>query len=695
MNHKTYSIFALALVFLAAAFLSGCSSSAPPTIAITATGGATQTQTITEAFPTALGVNVTSNGSPATGVTVTFAAGTSSGGATCTPSTPTATTDANGNASTTCTANSTAGAYTVTATATGATTPASFSLTNAPPSVFTYYVSGLENINGPEYYAVAGAVAFDLSGVPFPDANGNCGEQDYNDGDAAVSSPGEPTTPDTIAASTASMVVNSTTGTGILTLVSSNTNVGVKGTETFAVQFINSSHALITQFDGSATSSGSMDLQSPITDSNWAFTISGIDTDDDPVAYGGIFTVASGAITGTVDVNDDGTATPASAPGNLTGSVTAKPDAYGRGTATLTANGTVTLSLAYYEVTAEAMRLIDVDLATDTATAGGPAVGSAIGQGATPAFDSTALGTADVIGVQGNSSGVSYAEAGSLTPSGTAGQANGTFTGGEADANWEGSVVSDAALTVGADSVYTIAASGYGSASVQLPDVATLPYGLYATLSTVNLLDPNNTSGGGGALLLDLFDSLSGGTGVVVPQGATTSTDFNGLSYGFGAQEFNDSGTLPSGDVGWEFDYVAQGSWTALGLTGGGLINDPFAYFVSGTAGEYGTSAAPIAIAGTATGPDAAGRYTFAVPPAAGDFAVGPVGTGGPTDAFTVALYEANPALVFSIDEDTSTATPPVYSLWLGTYQEQSAASLKAMHFKNKAVPKAQAKRKP
>jgi hypothetical protein len=36
-------------------------------------------------------------------------------------------------------------------------------------------------------------------------------------------------------------------------------------------------------------------------------------------------------------------------------------------------------------------------------------------------------------------------------------------------------------------------------------------------------------------------------------------------------------------------------------------------------------------------------------------------------------MYEAGPGLVFSIDEDARSA-------WLGTFQVQSASSLKAMH---------------
>jgi hypothetical protein len=63
---------------------------------------------------------------------------------------------------------------------------------------------------------------------------------------------------------------------GTLTLITDNTAFGVGGTETLGVQFANTKHALVVQFEGSATSSGSMDLQtltSPLS-GGYAFTLS-------------------------------------------------------------------------------------------------------------------------------------------------------------------------------------------------------------------------------------------------------------------------------------------------------------------------------------------------------------------------------------------------------------------------------------
>jgi len=278
MNRNFTSILALILVCLVFGFLTGCSSSnsstppPPPILAITATSGSGQKANVGDAFTNMLVATVTSNGTAASGVTVTFTAVAGSAGQSCTPSATTATTTSDGTASITCTANSTPGAYSVTAAATGATATASFTEGNTAPRVFVFYVNGLENSasEGPVYYGVAGAVGFDLSG------NVLGGEQDYNDGQN-----GFPAPTDTITATGSSMTVNPTTGTGtlVLNVSASNPNVGVAGIETFAVQFLNASHALITQFDGSATSSGSFDLQTATSSAggNFAFTLSGIE----------------------------------------------------------------------------------------------------------------------------------------------------------------------------------------------------------------------------------------------------------------------------------------------------------------------------------------------------------------------------------------------------------------------------------
>ena len=691
MNRNFTSILALILVCLGFGFLTGCSSSSssttppPPTLAITATSGSGQTANVGDAFTNMLVATVTSNGTAASGVTVTFTPVAGSAGQSCTPSATTATTASDGTASITCTANSTPGGYSVTAAATGATAPASFTESNTAPRVFVFYVIGLENSAaygpGPVYYAVAGAVGFDLSG------NVLGGEQDYNDA-SGLTSPGEPTTPDVINPTGSSMTVNPTTGTGtlVLNVSASNPNVGVKGIEKFAVQFVNANHALITQFDGSATSSGSFDLQTATSGAggNFAFTLSGLETNPiRSMAYGGVFSNTSGTIHGTYDENDSGkvlVGNTLTATDNGVGA-----DVYGRGSITGFTdpnNGDAPISLVYYIVGPEVLRIIDVDFLDAL-------VGSAYGQGGSTTFDSTVLST-DVFGILDNTEHAFFAAAGQLVAANTAvGTFKATFTG-EGDDD-EGGTVMATGTPGGVAGNYSFSNTvlGYGSMTsiTGLGSIHTL--GLYATDPKLNLLDPNNTTAAnlGAALVLDL-DDFAQGTGIVVPQGtiASDGSDLN-HSYGFGAQAYT-VGSWPTGNAGWEYDFVGQGTFASLVFTTGtggpptpADISDPFAYFVSGTPDEY--TAVPIA--GTAAAPDAAGRYTF---PSAIPFAVGPVGgADGPTKDFTVVMYEAGPGLVFSIDEDELSA-------WLGTFQEESASSLRAMHVKRGPLVKSQAKPK-
>ena len=695
MNRNFTSILALILVCLVVGFLTGCGGSSstttppPPTIAIKATSGSGQSATVGEAFSNKLVATVTSNGTAASGVTVTFTPVAGSAGQSCTPSATTVATASDGTASISCMANSTAGSYSVTAAAAGATTTASFTESNTAqkkaPIAFVFYVNGTENSPaygpGPVYYAITGAVGFDSSG------NILGGEQDYNDG-SGFTSPGEPTNPDAINPTGSSMTVDVTTGTGTLVLdvSASNPNVGVKGIETFAIQFINASHVLITQFDGSATSSGSFDLQTATSgaDGNFAFTLSGLDANTLPVAYGGVFSNTSGTIHGTYDENDSGKVlveNTLTATDNGVGA-----DVYGRGSITGftdSNNGNAPISLVYYLVGPEVLRIIDVD-------AGDALAGSAYGQGSATTFDSTVL-SKDVFGILDNTEDAIFAAAGQLVAAGTAvGTFNATFTG-EGDDDEHG-IIKATGTPGGVAGNYSFSKSvlGYGSMTgvTGLGSIHTL--GLYATDPKLNLLDPNNTTATnlGAALVLNL-DDFAQGTGIVVPQGtiASDGSDLN-HSYGFGAQTYVGNGSFPVPNVGWEFDFVGEGTFASLVFTTGTGgpptpvdISDPFASLVSGTPDEY--SAVPIT--GTAATPDAAGRYIFKK---ATPFAVGPLGgADGPTKDFTVVMYEAGPGLVFSIDEDE-------LSEWLGTFQEKSASSLKAMHVKRRPLVKSQAEPK-
>ena len=478
------------------------------------------------------------------------------------------------------TANTTAGTYNVTATTSGASTPATFALTNTAVSVtsatYVYYLSGQEipstaNSGYQLYYAIAGAVTLDASG----DVIG--GEQDYNDG-AFVTSPGEPNTPDTISAATGALVVDPTTGIGTLTLTSSNTSVGVNGVETFAVQFVNANHALIMQFDGTATSSGSLDLQTATAaPGSFAFAISGVNPNYDSVDLGGVFTTSSGgAVTGTIDADDTDGGVVTQASLSATSGTT---DSFGRTVVTGVTNPAFGTSITFvsYIVGPEALRIIDVDTADS-------AVGSAFGQGSTGGvantFTNASLGSS-VFSSLGQWDNV-YAALGQI---GT--DAHGNITSGTADDNELDYGIQLEGASVGG--TYTVGSNGYGSLTITpgaLGDIS--GFGLYMTDPMLNLNDPNNTSTDlGGALIIDLV--LPGGMGVVTPQTDTTSTDFAG-NYAAGFQSFNNfAGCAPSPLVDCELDMVGPFTMVSGGLlstaTIGADVSDPFGT-LNGTAAE-------------------------------------------------------------------------------------------------------------
>jgi hypothetical protein len=516
--------------------------------------------------------------------------------------------------------------------------------TPPPPTTtpFAFYLSGQEEIaDGPNYYALAGAVTIDASG------NVTAGEQDYNDGfstDGGVASP-EPSG-DSITGGTLTV---DATGQGTLTLITNNSAVGAAGTETLGVQFVNADHAVITQFDGSATSSGSLDLQtlSGTPSGGFAFTFSGVDPGYNPIGVGGVFTLPSAA-TDEVDANDDGDNTSVVA-APLTVSL-GTADAFGRGTATTSMEyGGTPISFVYYVVGAEVIRIIDVD-ADDSA------IGSAYGQGsATGAFADTSLG-ASIFGVAGDPFGFDYGAAGQFATNST----NGTVAGVGEESEL-GTFLSGAASAL--TGPYSIAANGYGSLTIGGfggGDVSALQ--IYATDPSLDLMDPNNLGGNpdvGGALVLDFDAALSGGTGVVVAQTDTTATDFNG-TYTAGWQDFNN---LEAGCGACEFDMIANGTMTsggALSLTEA-EVSDPFTTLDAGATTFTGAT-----FTGTPT-PDTnnPGRLTLLSTDAApGGSLVASIGTA--TIPFDAVIYQASASQLFWVEFDLD-------SVFLGSLEVQGS----------------------
>ncbi len=543
---------------------------------LTATSGGGQSAAISTAFALPLVATVTdAHSNPVSGVSVTFTAPASGASGTF-GTTPPAITDtevtgSNGQAtSKTFTANATLGGYTVVASS-GSLAHANFAETNTvvgASSTYVFYASGEDTFQSVvNYYAIAGAVTIDSNG------NVTAGEQDYNDAFGA-SSPG--LTADTITGGT--LTVNPTTGQGTLTLTTTNDVIGSPaGTEVFAVQFANTNHALIAEFDGWATSSGSLDLQTATTASgNFSFALSGVDFNYNSVAYGGVYNVSGGTANGTLDINDDGSVMTKVA---FT-STSTTPDTFGRSTVTGITNPvtSTTITFASYVVGPEVVRLIDIDNGTSLElSTKDAAVGSAYGQGSSTTFTDASL-TSGVFTLLGQFS-EAYATLGEFTTNSA-----GNFTTGLADDNELDNGVQVTADSISGSSydLVTSGINGYGSMTIVWatqgptpPSVGAL--GVYMVDPKLNINDPNNTKTDlGGALIVDLdgglTSALPGGMGVITPQTNTATSAFNG-NYVAGFQNFNNFTNCPA----CEFDMVSQGTMAtgaALSLTGDD--SDPF-----------------------------------------------------------------------------------------------------------------------
>ena len=393
---------------------------------------------------------------------------------------------------------------------------------------YSFYLSGWDGSTS-NVYSLAGSVIVAADGSL-------TGEQDFNDGSGLTSpEPGG----DMITAGNLSF--DPTTGLGTLNLNTNNTHVGVNGTETLSLNFVNSNHALIIEADGFATSSGSFDLQTlPSTpEGGYSFTLSGAGNTGNTTFYGGVFSLSGTSLTsGIFDENHAGSI---ALNHSFTGTLSSA-DSFGRGK--LTGTG-IAGTIVYYIVGPEALRLIDVDSA-------GTLVGSAYGQG----NGSFTIGSQNsVFSVQSNLAGVAYSAIGEIFPAGA------NFTG-VADVNEVGIGSGDAVPISG---TFAVGTNGYGSlaiASGNFGDVTT--FGLYAIDPNLNINDPNNSTGGGGALVVDLDNNVAG-SGVMVPQTDNSTASFTG-NYGVGFQDLTVNG---------EFDFVGNATVSGTTFSGTGTLSDP------------------------------------------------------------------------------------------------------------------------
>jgi len=579
--------------------------------ALSATAGTTQSATVNTEFATPLQATVTGSESsacgpvsvPLPGVTVTFAA-PSSGASGKFSDTSSATTTAVSNAlgvatAAAFTANGTGGSYAVAASASGFTA-VNFNLTNTAsvssltPGTYIFSLSGTDNTGSDVVFPYSLAGAFTVgSGSAAGTITG--GELDFVDYYYAVN--------DQIN-SVASSITTNTDGNFVFTLVTCNgldcndtdTNVGVGGTLTLDASFFpqNSAKAYIIEFDSSATSSGTLDLQSATTVSagGYAFNLSGLDTFANPIAMGGVIDIngadlldASGSI---FDANDDETIFTLQQ--FSSGGVSA-PDSFGRVQVKLDptdATDFPEIVLAGYLVDGTHIRLVET---SDSYL--GELGGSAYWQGGnTGTFSSASIsGNSYVVGLTGSDTVGTLQVAGLFTLN-----SNGTvsgfinyndFTGTETQA--------PSAITGG---TYTIDGPSSGQ-----PDAGTgrvTLTGVTDGKATFNLEFYVDGNGNVTAASMDTTDLL-GGFGYQQGAGPFTSSSFNG-AYAMnatgmgGGDELDTVGPVTATGTGGTFSGSYDLSWLYLTPTPADVPDEP----VSGTF----VSDADSVFTGTITGLD-------------------------------------------------------------------------------------------
>jgi hypothetical protein len=364
--------------------------------------------------------------------------------------------------------------------------------------------------------------------------------------------------------------------------------------QTHGITATSNSHLVIAeedQFNGLTIGAvGSMDLQTAgpafsgsQVSGGYSFTLAGYSAAaGENASWGGIFTADgtatvsnSGNITGGIfdeNVGNDGggsgyNASTGAAGLPFTGTYTA-PDADGRGIITLSASpdspascGATPLpactEYVYYIVTPEVLQLTSM---TNVSNAGNG--GSAFGQGslAIAANDTTAaLSGGFIFSYYGfgdnNNGGDSDAAAGQFATDG-----NGNVTGGIMDLNVaDGGAPAPTIATTDislSGSTYTFSGSPRGTLTTPSGQI----YNVYLTDPNLNLLDPNNPNGAGGALLFEANNPSApygNAVGLAIPQSSPAPASLAG-SYAILLSNQSNLGGCCSYDGGFTGDFTVS-----------------------------------------------------------------------------------------------------------------------------------------
>jgi hypothetical protein len=408
-------------------------------------------------------------------------------------------------------------------------------------------------------------------------------------------------------------------------------------------------HAEIIEADGGGgeagdPGSGTLDLQDPTAFSNsslahtYSFTMTGVQNDVaqtfPPESLGGVLNLSAPAsISGTVDIATGGAVT--CSPAGPGSQIDNAPDANGRGTFHVVLPGaSTTRSLTFYVVSSKVLRVFEN---SNISFAGG----SMYSQGSATAT----LSGAYVYQHSGWSSAGRTVAAGqfNITSGGS------TVSGGYSDANSGGISPVSGSTSKGVSGSYTTSTTEAGTINLTLTDAVgttSSTFNVYPVDPTLNILDPNNSTAGGGALLLHTDTNLNG-IGVLIPQSSP--------------QVFSRSYALNL------MNAIAAPTQNELDLVGI-LTSDSTANF-AGTSdlADYTQNIGPnpmlgAPLSGTFTADlTNSGRYTatFGVTSPAGGYSY-PAATStaaATISTFSVAIYQATPSQAFVVETDTNAIT--------------------------------------
>src|SRR6266513_1672177 len=402
--------------------------------------------------------------------------------------------------------------------------------------------------------------------------------------------------------------------------------------ETLVFSFVltSASHALMVEVDGDPAS-GTLDLQQPAGASftaaqisgNYSFVMDGVDNSGalKYMSLGGSFAADGiGSLTaGTLDINNGGAFSTTS----FTGSFTA-PDSNGRGTMHVNTGR----SFVYYIISSKVLRVFEGDNISFVG-------GSAYARGAAGST-TAALSGKFVYQHHGWSSPGRTVTAGQFSADGT-----GRITAGVSDSNFGGSptIVNMRKSVTG-----TYLISGSPSGTLTLSDAAgTSTFNLYLVDPALNILDPSNSSGGGGALLLHTDASIIG-TGILIPQVVSGTPSFS-QNHGLNLVNSVDPANMVNVD---EVHLVGRlSSDGAANFTGTADYSQNGAYYPNVVKGNTlsGTFAADSVNPGHFTG-----SFTLGTDPA---IALFPFITPA-VSTFQVSYYQASASQALVIQTDTS-----------------------------------------